>query len=404
MSKHKTQISNLLIILLFLVWKAVDSWVIFLAPKIIPYLGFFPYGRELSAFGMAHTLTAPANFDGIHYISIAQQGYGQWEQAFFPLYPLIVRLLDFAIQKPLITGLIISNLCFFSGLFIFFKLDLSPIKNSRFRIPISKFWFMIFLLSFPTSFFFGSVYTEGLFFLLLSLVLYFLKNNRYIITALFAVLASLTRLVGVFFILPIAIGLFQKLKSFRNILNIKYLILFLSPLIGLALYCYYLFQTTGDPFFFLTSQPVFGANRSAHFVLLPQVVWRYFKIFITAQHNFQYYVSFFEFAAFMFVFVVLILDLFKNLGIKNWQLIKNFKFKIGNFGRLALSLFSFANLILPTLTGTLSSIPRYALFSVSFFLFLAELENKWIKIGIAAVFLILHIIVLAYFGQGYFVS
>jgi hypothetical protein len=269
---------------------------------------------------------------------------------------------------------------------------------------------------FPTSFFFGTAYTEGLFFFLLISTLYFLKKEKYLLVGVMSVLASMTRLIGVFLVIPIIFHLIQKLKvksqnlnskvkSFLYLIfNTKYFMLVFSPFIGLMIYCFYLWKTTGDPFMFLTSQPVFGANRSTNIILLPQVVWRYIKIFFTASHNYQYYVSIFEFIMFFLVFTVLIFDLFKHLKINNWKLIRNLKLEIRNYDRLALNLFSFANLILPTLTGTFSSVPRYALFSISIFLFLTEIKSRILKIIIAIVFIVFHVIILSLFGQGYFIG
>lgn len=368
------------IILLFIAWRLLDFLVIYLAPLFISYLGFFPYKELLANFNLPHWLSSLANFDGIHYLLIAHQGYSQWEQAFFPAYPFIIRLLTFAINNGLAAGLILSNLSFLLGLFIFSQL----IERKN------VFWFLIFLLVFPTSFFFGAIYTEGLFFLLFASTLYFLRDKKYLLAILLAILTSLTRLIGIFLIIPIV---FQWLKKRRNW---KILISAGAPLIGFGIYCFYLWRTTGDPFFFLTSQPVFGANRSSNLILLPQVVWRYIKIFITADHNFQYFISVLEFSVFALVFSVLILDLFKIL--------KKPRFWTGRNDRLALNLFSFINLLLPTLTGTFSSIPRYALFSVSFFIYLAEIKNIWTKIVITLVFLMLHIVLLGFFSQGYFIS
>lgn len=390
--------SNLLVVLIFLSWRTIDNWIIYISSKIVPYLGFFPYPRELFAFGLDQVTQALANFDGIHYLLIAHRGnYEQWEQAYFPLYPLLVRLLNPIFGNELITGLIISNFAFFVGLFVFYKYLSKGVIN---HAPTT----ILLLLLFPTSFFFGAIYTEGLFFLLFVLTLYFLKREKYWLTGLFAILSSMTRLIGVFLVIPIILSQISKRKSQNQILNLKSIFLIISPVFGLALYCLYLWKTTGDPFMFLTSQPVFGANRSTSIILLPQVVWRYLKIFFTASHNFQYYVSVFEFITFMLVFFVLILDLFKNLKIKNWKLIRNLKFEIKNYDRLALNLFSFSNLILPTLTGTFSSMPRYALFSLSFFLYLAEVKNRWIKILILTAFSLLHIVILSLFSQGYFIG
>ncbi len=305
-----------LILLIFLTWRAFDNWILYIAEKTIPYLGFFPYPKELYDFGLSQVTSALANFDGIHYLLIAHRGYGQWEQAFFPLYPLLIKYLTPVFNNGLLAGLVISNISFFLGIIFFLKL-------LKYEILDTKYWILIFLLSFPTSFFFGAVYTEGLFFLLFVSTLYFLKKEKYLLVVLLAVLASLTKLIGVFLVIPITLhflSLRVPIKSGRSNLKKRSLrrlrllaMTIISPFIGLGIYCLYLWQSTGDPFFFLTSQPVFGANRSTHLIFLPQVVWRYVKIFITASHNFQFYISLFEFIVFCFVFLVLIFDLFKHL-------------------------------------------------------------------------------------------
>ena len=386
------------IFLLFIVWRLLDFSVIYLAPFFISYLGFFPYKEVLLDFNLPHWLNSLANFDGIHYLLIALQGYSQWEQAFFPLYPLLIKLLTFVINNGLIVGLLISNVAFLIGLFIF----------SRLIDKKHVFWFLAFIFVFPTSFFFGAIYTEGLFFLLFVSTLYFLKKQKYLLTSLVVILASLTRLVGVFLIIPIFFHWIKK-RSFSARWRIRMtwggLATIAAPLVGLGIYCIYLFKTTGDPFFFLTSQPIFGANRSTSLIFLPQVVWRYIKIFITAAHNFQYFISILEFSIFMMVFTVVILSLAKNLAKRKYGLRpRSFGLRPQDDMRLGLDLFSLANILLPTLTGTFSSVPRYALFSLSFFLYLAEIGNIWAKMIIALVFLILHVVLLGLFSQGYFIS
>ncbi len=401
-----------MIFIYFLLWRIFDFLIIFFSQKIIPYLGFFPYGDQLPGFNLPTWISSLANFDGLHYVLIAKNGYSQFEQAFFPFYPLIIKFLTpLFSNNQLLTGLIISNISFLLGLILFYKylkLILTDLTDSTDFIRFYPILSVLFLIAFPTSFFFGAVYTEGLFFLLLILTLYFLKKERYLLIFVSAFLASLTRLVGVFLVIPIIFHLMQKLKSKSQNLKSKlksflYSILIVSPLIGLATYCFYLYKTTGDPLFFLTSQPIFGANRSSHLILLPQVYWRYFKIFITANWNFQYFTSLVEFIFFNFVFVILTLDLLKtiNLRIKG---LKNYELRITDYSRLGLNLFSFVNLILPTLTGTFSSIPRYALFSISFFIYLSQIKNVFIKYLIIGIFLILHILLLGYFSQGYFIS
>lgn len=386
------------ILALFLIWRLVDFLIIYFSAKIIPYLGFFPYKDQLPFFHLPEWISSLANFDGLHYILIAKNGYSQYEQAFFPLYPLLIKFLaPLFSNNQLLTGLIISNVSFLLGLFFLIKITGGEKKGSLFL-------FLILLLIFPTSFFFGAVYTEGLFFLLVISTLYFLKKNNYLLVIILAFLASLTRLIGVFLIIPIIFHLIQKLKNKMSLIsNIEYIMLILSPIVGLVIYCLYLLKTTGDPLFFLTSQPIFGANRSSHLIFLPQVYWRYFKIFFTAALDSRYFISVVEFLIFTFVFIILILDL---LRLKNrWR---EEKLKINSrqnlFFGLSINLFSFANLILPTLTGTFSSIPRYSLLSISFFIYLSKIKNNFAKGLIITIFIILHIILLGLFRQGYFIS
>jgi Gpi18-like mannosyltransferase len=369
------------ILILFLIWRFVDFLIIYFAPKFIPYLGFFPYKDQLVNYHLPGWISSLANFDGLHYVLIAKNSYSQFEQAFFPLYPLLIRFLSpLFFNNQLLAGLIISNVSFLLGLWFFVKyLKIGNLK--------SKIWSLIFLILFPTSFFFGAVYTEGLFFLLVILSLYFLKKNKYLLVIFFTFLASLTRLMGIFLIIPIIFNFIEKNK------RKKLLLLVFAPILGLGLYCFYLLKTTGDPLYFLTTQPLFGANRSTHLIFLPQVYWRYFKIFFTAALNSRYFTSVIEFLIFTFVFGILTLDL-----------IKNCKLKIINWGMVGLNLFSFSNLILPTLTGTFSSIPRYSLLSISFFIYLSEIKNNFIKTSILIIFFLLHIILLGLFRQGYFIS
>lgn len=428
----------LIIFFLFIIWRGIDFLILYFVPKFIPYLGFFPYKEILPLFHLPDWLTKLANFDGVHYLLISQQGYMQYEQAYFPLYPLLIKLLTFVTNNSFISGFIVSNVGFLLGLWMIYKylFQINRQKSENIRInqkpeisdkseffhltPNSYLLTIIFLLVFPTSFFFGAIYTEGLFFFLFIGTLYFLKNKNYFLAGIFAFFASLTRLIGVFLIIPIIFEVIKnskfptslklrgtgksqnfnsKFKSIFSILYTPFLILILSPLFGLFTYCVYLWRTTGDPLYFLSSQPIFGAHRSTNLILLPQVYWRYIKILFTATHDFQYWVSLIELTIFTLVFIVLIIDLFNNL-----KFISKLKFKIKNSDKFALNLFSFANLLLPTLTGTFSSIPRYALFSISFFIFLATIKNKLVKTFIVILFALCHIIMLAFFGQGYFVG
>lgn len=413
--------------IIFFIWKLVDLIIAYFSIKIIPYLGFFPYKEIFLDYKLPNFITNFANFDGAQYLIIIREGYNQFTQAYFPLYPLLVKFISpVFLNNHLLTGLLLSNLCILIGLLFFWKyLTLRARKISPIQI-------IIFLLLFPTSFFFGALYTEGLFFLLMVLVLWGLQNKKYRLVAIAGFLAALTRFVGVFLIIPIGFHFLRlhtpvpspssaqlsfgraqqegKKKNIQLILNLKFKIsnflrllttnyYLLTPILGLLTYMAYLWKTTGDPLFFFNTQPVFGANRSTQLIFLPQVYYRYFKIFLTAAPDFQYFISMFEFIIFSFCLIILVISL-----VDSWRKFKGKSFCLWLSTENGLLLFSFINLLLPTFTGTFSSIPRYALMSLSVFIYLGRIKRGWIKIIIGCIFGILHILCLGFFIQGYFVG
>lgn len=370
-----------------IIWRIATLFSSFIAQKIVPYLGFFPYKEMLDNYHLPRWVSAFANFDGLHYLRIAEQGYSQYEQAFFPFYPLLIRFLSPVFMgNMMVSAFVISTVCFFGGIILFLKF-LSKIETGE-----SAVWALIFLLLFPTSFYFGAVYTEGLFLLLVAASLYFLKDNKYILAGLFAALSSATRLIGIFLIIPFLFSLID-VKKYHIKTNKRFVFFLLAPCLGLVFYMIYLWASTGDPFIFFNAQPKFGANRSTNLVFLPQVYYRYLKIIFTASHNFQWVMSIVEMVFFTLISSILLLDLFSII-----KKVKNHLFLLG------LNFFSFANIVLPTLTGTFSSIPRYSLFSLSFFLYLGRIKSRRVKVAIAVLFLTGQIILLSLFVQGYFVG
>jgi len=121
---NKKEIGN--IILIFVVWKFVIFSFSSLSQIIFPLQttflggGLFNYLRHPLFWGFM-------NFDGEHYLSIARDGYLPLTYFYFPLYPIIVRLLSnifggsFNIYAFI--GLVISNLFLIITLIGFYKLE-----------------------------------------------------------------------------------------------------------------------------------------------------------------------------------------------------------------------------------------------------------------------------------------
>ena len=392
------------IIPLFLAWRLFGFMFAYIATFTVPYLGHFSHPSTLAQYNVPQWVKGFAQFDGIFYLRIAQYGYSQFEQAFFPLYPILIKVMAQIIgANYLATSLLITNVSFLVGLFVFRKYLAAVLpKNKQKNIVFVIF----FLLLFPTSFFFGASYTEGLFFLLVVSTLYFLHKKNYWLVALFVFLASLTRFIGVFLFIPVLVSYFPDLKSRSPILKNRDGLLFglaqggratgkylaiVSPFLGLTTYIYYLWLSTGNPLAFFTSQTAFGAGRSTQLILLPQVLFRYLKILVTARLDIVYFVAFLELCTFLLIFTALLHQL---------KILLRSKDK----GLLGLNLFSFVNLVVPTFTGTLGSIPRYGLLSLSFFIYLGILRNTNTKLGLCLIFFLLHVALLTLFIQGYFVS
>lgn len=375
-----------------LLWKMTDIVTALVAPHVIPYLGFFSYGRDVLIYNIPDFVRALSNFDGIFYIRIALKGYSETEQAFFPLYPLLIRFVNPLVLNPILSGILISHLAFVGG-FIFLKKLLEETVSKKTVV-----WVLLFLLAYPTSYYFGVMYTESLFFFLFVLSLYFSRKKQFFFSFVAAYLLGVTRVVGVFASIPLLAPLLTKRPKKGEILpwvrvNRKTILVGLAPIAGLATYCFFLFVTTGDPLFFFHAQEEFGANRSTSLILPPQVIYRYLRIFLTADKNFQYAVALLELSFYLFTLAVLTYDLKKQLMQKK-----------RGFERIGLNLFSLFNIILPSLTGTLTSIPRYSLLSFSIFFVLGEIRNTVFKVVLLTLFIVLHIIMFAFFVQGYFVT
>lgn len=358
------------VILLFFVWRLVTLSVTLISPMVLPVFGGkFPYYNErLIASGLPHFLWSLGNFDGVHYIGIADGGYfAQFTQAFFPLYPMLIWLGAFITGgNLLISGLIVSNVAFFAAILLFYKL-LEKKYDKKVAI-----WSVVMLLSFPTSFFFGSVYTEGIFFLLIIAFFLLEHKGRYGLASVVGIFASATRLIGVFLSPAIWFGgRGRKIYAF-------------VPLLGLFLYMGYLKFKFDNPLYFLTSQSAFGQGReTGSLILLPQVFYRYLKIFLTT-HGTNLIIPAFEFSV-----TILCVSL---AVIAFWKTDKRWAF------------FALASIILPTLTGTLTSMPRYVLVAFPIFVVMAMIKNVYLKLAISLIFCLMGIVALTFFSQGYWIA
>lgn len=382
----------------FLIWRVCLFITAFLAVYLIHAFGAkFPYTDQvLKITHLPSWVWGFGNFDGVHYLRIAQNGYSaEYSQAFFPLYPLLINFItDINVLIPkngtldtriyvdpnyFYSAIVLSNIFFALALYSLYKLfQLDFDQKTAFKA-------ILLLLAFPTSFYFGSIYTESLFLLLTILTFYFMRKGNFLVSGVFISLAAATRIFGLILIPALLVEVYFKVKNnqFKKDLNLIKMIIgvFVAP-IGILLYTFYLKVNFDNPLYFLTAQPNFGAERSSQaIILLPQVVFRYLKIFVSVPVNsLPFFNALLEFSFTAGLLITLVL-FFKKM-------------------RLSYCIFTLGCLLLPTLTGTFSSMPRYSLMG---FLLLPLIVNKYFKI-VLFFFIILEIILVSLFTRGYWVS
>lgn len=187
------------------------------------------------------------HWDGLWYLSIATFGYQgrPTATAFFPLYPLSMKLLGGGV----VGGMIMSLVAFAVALLFLNRLvtlELGP------RVA----WFTLLGLAFfPAAFFLNAVYSESLFLALAAGSLYYLRTDKYWIAGLLGALATLTTIYGLLLALPFAWLIWRK-HGFR----LRKLCHVLWMPVGLLAYMVFLFKRFGDPLMFESAQ----SNWSRH--------------------------------------------------------------------------------------------------------------------------------------------
>ncbi|MBI4320344.1 MAG: hypothetical protein HY675_17785 [Chloroflexi bacterium] len=191
------------------------------------------------------------HWDGLWYLKISTHGYAvdDYSIAFFPLYPILVKLLGDLLQTHyLLAGVVLSSLAYLAGLLYLYRL--ARLEFSSRGLALTT---LIYLAVFPTSFFFFAVYSESLYLALTVAAFYYLRRRSWVAACLLGMLASLTRSTGLLLIVPLAIEYFHQ-RGFslrRPGWDLGYLLLI--PL-GSLCYAVYNFFAFGDPFAFLAAQ------------------------------------------------------------------------------------------------------------------------------------------------------
>lgn len=407
-------------------------WRVWLIAPIIVAIAFLPIreGSEFAVFSghifdyseIKNSAIFPwANFDGIHYLSIAARGYIE-EGRFLPVYPILIKIVELPFAL-FFDSKLISPLFFWIGLTlsnIFFILSL-VFLNKLLKLDFSEKMVdkvLLMLVFFPTSFFFVSVYTESLFLLLSVLTLYYSRKREWAKVIIFSATLSITRLPGILILIPVLYEFivyeleiveklgYRLLSSGKNNLKKKVSIVltillknwlkffkFLIIPVPLFLFAFFNYFKWSDPFYFVNAHASLGNSREVSSLVFPLItIYRYIKIFLSVSiFQYEFWVALLEFISLVFAIVGIFFATFKKI-------------------RTSYSLFAIALVSLPLLSGTLTGFPRYLVLAFPIFIgFASKFENESRRTQILwkiflTISIMLQFLLLMFFSRGWFIA
>lgn len=330
-----------------------------------------------------------SRWDSGGYLLIAKNGYYLKGTAFFPLYPLLIKVLDIVTHRPVVTGILISNVSFFFLIYFFMRLlRLDYTIKDTCKITLL-------LVVFPTSFYFSALYTESMFMLFSVLFLYFLRKGGWMRASIFGMLAGGTRNTGVLLALPFAIEFLNNhYKQFKGkLVNKKLAGILWGVFIPIIAFIYmgYLWIYFHDPFSFSHVQKLFGRGYMAPWnTLINGYVFNFQDIHLMpgkVSYLDFYYIL--ELVIVSLIIIILILS-FKKLRFSYWLII------------LYSILIPLTDPVYGKINDYFVSIPRYVLVIVPMYIALFEVFKRRILYASLVVLFTILLIVLSYYWTKYF--
>jgi|SRR5579884_2495417 len=182
-----------------------EAWASVLPPFVVSRALLLAVTLIVAAAGHHVPLQVWDQWDSKWYLGVAEHGYhwsldGKPAVAFFPLYPLLVRM-GLSVGLPgLSFALLLSNVAFGASLFYLyaiFRHSSGPDRAGR------ALWLMAL---FPTAFFTFAPYTEGLFQLGAAATLFYTQRRQALPTGLWLAVSVMTHSTGIILIPPIILA------------------------------------------------------------------------------------------------------------------------------------------------------------------------------------------------------
>lgn len=306
-------------------------------------------------------------WDCVWYLDIAQNGYqyraGELSNiVFFPLYPFLITVGSFiTLGNYVLAGWFISMFCLVLASNYLYKLV------SKFHTQADSRLTLIFMLIFPTSFFFNAIYTESLFLFLSVACFYYTFSKKYLVASIFGLFAALTRFTGFILFIPIIYEYLES-QNFKIHLSFKILPSLLIPFGGL-LFPFYHYLAFGDFSLFLKVEALWGRTfvvNNQHFQL------------DTASAISNFALDF----GYVFLIMTALFFVFKRL-------------------KTSYGLYMLGTVFIALSTGTFMSIGRYILTLFPLYILFASLKNEYLKLSIAFVSILFLALTIILFVNNY---
>lgn len=232
----------------------LSCWLASRALILFAFLGIAPLFAPEVAVGNHVGVRAFFGGDGEWYLRIATEGYtvdadgALRSPAFFPLLPLLIRLLMVLQIPPEIGGCLINNLAFLGAVLL-----LHHWLMGQYGLRVAR-WAVAVLTFFPLSVFGTVLYTEGLFLCLTTLTLYAFETRRLGLMSLGGVLATASRPPGLVLIPAL---LLQAWREGRSRLTIMAILVMGGGLCSYSLFCWW---QLGHPLAFSQAQDYWGRS------------------------------------------------------------------------------------------------------------------------------------------------
>lgn len=307
------------------------------------------------AFSNNHYLDSFLRWDSGWYRDIIKEGYSynpekQSNVAFFPLYPLLVKIISsvFFISSD-IAGILLSNILLFFALFFVYKISSVYLKKRGTERVL------ILMLIFPTSFFYSCFYTESLYLLTTAASFWFFLKKQYFFAGIFGFLASLTRVTGVLIFLSCGVELCWNYSRKKEVFNKEILYLLLIPC-GLITYMLFLYWQFNEPLAFIKIQDLWARGDKTFPLITLAESWKNINFFFPKDSH-----NTIQFLELFFSIYFLVLGIFAFLK---------------NLLTPSLLIFSLVSILLPLSTGTTTSMLRYILPLFPIFIILGYLSKN----------------------------